>query len=125
MAVIATLAQLAAYLRTTVDDIDEDSATLILELAHDAVDGVTSPTPTSPRMKAIVLEVAARAYKTAPEMVSENVDDYQYRRFGENVTVKPGVYLTADERAEILDLAGKGNAGKGSVRLRAPWSAWS
>lgn len=119
-----TLEEFTSYIRATSATIDTSAATLYLTLAQDVVDGVTSPTPTSPRIKAIVLEVAARAYKTAPEMVAENVDDYQYRRFGENIATKPGVYLTPDERAEILQLASKGNAGKGSVKLRAPWSAW-
>lgn len=52
--------------------------------------------------KGIALEVVARAYRNPGGYSSETVDDYTYRR--DTATRSAGVYLTADERAELGSL---------------------
>lgn len=72
-------------------------------------------------VKGIALEMVARAFRNPGGFSSETVDDYTYRRDGSTRTA--GVYLTGDERAELmalnLDLP---RSRARSVRLRS-WSA--
>lgn len=68
----------------------------------------------------IALEVVARAYRNPGGYSSETVDDYTYRR--ETATRAAGVYLTADERAELAALNPAAPRPRvRSVRLRS-WS---
>lgn len=68
--------------------------------------------------KGIALEAVARATRNSDGYSSETVDDYTYRR--DAATRAAGVYLTADERADLLALAPDGPRNRvRSVRLRA------
>lgn len=98
MAVI-TAGDLASYLRDPLLA-TESSLDLIVELANGMVEEVTGPLdPVPTRVRAIALEVAARAWRNPEGYSSETVDDYTYRR--DAATRQAGVYLTADERAEL------------------------
>ena len=71
--------------------------------------------------KGIALEVVARALRNPNGYAAENVDDYGYRR--PTATAASGVYLTAEERAELAALNPDGPRSRvRSVRLRS-WSA--
>jgi hypothetical protein len=114
-----------AYMRISDDEFELASAELYLELGHEAAfEAVGEAWPAKARVRAIVFEVCARGYRNAIDTVSETTDDYTYRR-RENVVATSGVALTDAERDELLSLAGTAREGRGSVRLNAPWSAWS
>lgn len=93
---------LASYLRL---ELDEAMASLS-ELANGIVMETigTLPDVVPVRLKALALEVAARAYRNPSGYSSETIDDYTYRLPAD--TRHAGVYLTAAERAEIADLGG-------------------
>lgn len=94
---------LASYLR----DSDPDWAALdqLVTLANGVVTGVLGDPGGDPsaRTTAITLEVAARAYRNPGGYSSETVDDYTYR-LPEDAR-RAGIYLTATEQAELLDIA--------------------
>jgi hypothetical protein len=70
--------------------------------------------------KGIALEVVARAFRNPGGYSSETVDDYTYRR--DAATRSAGIYLTADERAELQGLTADTSRPRvRSVRLRS-WS---
>ena len=70
--------------------------------------------------RSIALEATARAYRNPNGYASETVDDYTYRR--PTVTASSGVYLTADERSQLLALSTTTARPRvRSVRLRS-WS---
>lgn len=74
----------------------------------------------SVKAKGIALEMVARAYRNPNGYAAENVDDYGYRRPA--ATAASGVYLTADERSQLLALtADTARPRVRSVRLRS-WS---
>lgn len=109
MEIIIT-SELASYLRD--DEVAGDGADLLVELANEVVTeryGETSPVPA--RVRAITLEVAARAWRNPDGYSSETIDDYTYRRDAE--TRRAGIYLTAGELAEL----------GGSKRSRVGWLA--
>jgi uncharacterized protein (DUF58 family) len=111
---IITDSDLASYLRQP----DADVA-LYTDLANGVVGdliGAVDPVPT--RIKAITLEVGARAFRNPNGYSSETVDDYTYRRDAD--TRQAGVYLTDAERAELLTLAGKGQRTFYTVGLTSP-----
>src|SRR4051812_31726872 len=105
MAVI-TQSDLISYLREP-----DAEVSMIVELADGIVSEVvgTVPFPVPTRMRAIALEVAARAYRNPNGYSSETIDDYTYRR--DNSTQQAGVYLTDAERMELLALDGFLSAG--------------
>lgn len=71
--------------------------------------------------RGIALEVVARATRNSNGYASETIDDYTYRR--DAATRSAGVYLTAEERADLLALNPAGTTSRvRSVRLRS-WSA--
>jgi hypothetical protein len=116
MAIITT-ADLASYLRDISVAADE-SAALYVDMANGLVEDVTGmldPIPT--RVKAITLEVAARAWRNPNGYSSETVDDYTYRRDAD--TRAAGVYLTESERMELQGV-GVPLAGFYSVDLGTP-----
>ena len=114
-----TLDELASYLPETAND--PGRAGLLRDLTLGLIGRTIGPTPSDPDaatvVKAIGLEVAARAFRNADGYSSETVDDYTYRR--DAGTRAAGVYLTPDERAQLLDLAGTPRAKVRSVRLRS------
>lgn len=92
---------LTSYLRQPGADVD-----FTIELANGIVGEVIGDlTPIPFRVKAITLEVAARAYRNPGGYSSETIDDYTYRRDAE--TRQAGVYLTDSERAELLGFSGQ------------------
>lgn len=95
-------AELVSYLRLSAGD---SSTALFASMADELVtEYVGTLTSTPVRVKAIALEVAARAYRNPDGYSSETVDDYTYRR--DAATRQAGIYLTATERADLLSLAG-------------------
>jgi hypothetical protein len=112
--------ELAAYPGT--EGITPDAATLLRDLAEARIFAVVPEAVTVGSLiaKGIALEVVARAYRNPNGYAAENVDDYGYRR--DRSTSSAGVYLTGDERAELLKLdTGAQRSRARSVRLRA-WS---
>lgn len=113
---IITTAELASYLRTT----EASEMALVVELAEGIVSEVwtagTSPAPA--RVRAITLEVAARAWRNPEGYSSETVDDYTYRRDAD--TRAAGIYLTDAERAALLGLNGTGYASAFSMPVYMP-----
>ena len=70
--------------------------------------------------RGIALEVVTRAYRNPNGYAAENVDDYGYRRPAS--TAGSGIYLTADERADLSALNAEAPRRRvRSVRL----SSWS
>jgi hypothetical protein len=90
---------LATYLGAPVD---EDRASLLIELAMDLCAAIINPVPDT--AKAIVLTAAGRAYSNPTGVTSEFVGPYQ--------TTRPagGVYLTKQERSALRLLTGSGGA---------------
>lgn len=99
---IITPDELASYLRDSA--VASDAAIpLLVELANGiAADAYGTVTPIPARVRAITLEVAARAYRNPEGYSSETVDDYTYRRDAQ--TRQAGVYLTVSERGELSGL---------------------
>ncbi len=90
---------LSIYLRDI--NVDEVVLHLIVEIANGLVQEVTGPLdPEPPRVKAIRLEAAARAVRNPEGLTSETIDTYTWRA----EPSRSGVYLTADEREELLAL---------------------
>lgn len=112
--------ELAAYPGT--EGIPEETAQLLQDLTEGLVYGLVSQAVADASLaaKGIALEVVSRAWRNREGYASERVDDYSYSRPGE--TRNAGVYLTADERSQILAL-GSDTARRRvrSVRL----SSWS
>lgn len=116
---IITSADLASYLREP--NPDSAAISLYVELANGIVTeafpgSVPSTAPT--RLKAITLEVAARAYRNPNGYSSETVDDYTYRR--DTDTRAAGVYLTDGERAELTTISGGGIRRAGTIPMTSP-----
>lgn len=113
---IINMIDLASYLRES--NIDP-SADLLVELANGIVTEVTGtldPIPT--RVRAVTLEVAARAYRNPQGASSETIDDYTYRRDGD--TTAAGVYLTRTELATLRGLAGAVSASAYTIGVVSP-----
>lgn len=110
---------LASYLRTTFNPADSAPG-LIVGMANGIVReviGALNPVPT--RAFSITLEVAARAWRNPNGYSSETVDDYTYRRDAD--TRQAGVYLTDDERAELLGFTGTSTTRRaGTVPMTSP-----
>lgn len=97
---------------------DADVA-LYVELANGIVSELVGDLVEVPtRVRAITLEVAARAFRNPNGYSSETVDDYTYRRDAD--TRQAGVYLTDSERAELLGMVGGYDRGIYSVPLGGP-----
>lgn len=119
---IITTADLASYLRdATVTN--DGGAALYVDLANGLVTEaggapllLLDPLPI--RVKAITLEVAARAWRNPNGFSSETVDDYTYRR--DSDTRAAGVYLTDAERAELVNITGVGTASAYSIVVGSP-----
>jgi len=115
-----TLDELASYPGT--EGIPPATAELLrdltLGLIYELVPAEVAEASTLAR--SIALEVTARAYRNPNGYASETVDDYTYRR--PTVTASSGVYLTADERSQLLALSTTTARPRvRSVRLRS-WS---
>jgi hypothetical protein len=110
--------ELASYLRNPALSSDSSFA-YIVDLANGLVGDLIGTATTLPiRVKTITLEVAARAWRNPNGYSSETVDDYTYRR--DPNTRQAGVYLTDDERGEILQLVGMTGGTAYSVGVPSP-----
>lgn len=89
-----------------VGDINTARAQLILELAQQACENKVSPLPSGARF--IVLNVAARAY-TNPTGVAAQTAGPESVTYASSAS-RLGIYLTADEIAELRSMAGRGGA---------------
>lgn len=112
-----TLDELFAYLPDTAAN--EERATLLRDLTLGVIYAVVPPALADQSLvaKAIGLEVAARAFRNADGYTSESVDDYTYRRGTK--TGDAGVYLTGEERTQLLAMTETPRARVRSVRLRS------
>lgn len=115
---IITVSDLASYL----DDkalTTSPAAALKVRLANGLVSDALGTTTSPPsRVTAITLEVAARSVRNPEGYSSETIDDYTYRRDAE--TRQAGVYLTSDERDELLLIAGRRVRSAHTVRMTSP-----
>lgn len=114
MDVIDTTA-LASYLRD--DDLDQAALGVLVDLTNGVITetaGVLDPVPVT--VRAVAIEVAARAYRNPDGAVTESGDDYGYRRA--DGTAAAGVYLTASESAQLQRFRRAPRRPVGSIRLR-------
>ena len=115
---IITDTELASYLERAVTP----ALTMKVDLANDLVLELPYATPLaepySARVRAITLEVAARAVRNPNGASSETVDDYTYRLPSE--TRQAGVYLTDAERAELLALGGVSRGTSYTIAMTSP-----
>lgn len=112
--------ELASY--PGADGISPDTADLLRSLAEARIYAVLPQeiADQSAIARGIALEVVARAYRNPNGYAAENVDDYGYRR--PTSTAGSGIYLTADERADLAALNTEARRPRvRSVRL----SSWS
>lgn len=90
---IASISELALYLQ---QDVDAPTAQLLLELTDgviaERIGVVAVPAPAG--VKAVALEVAARAYRNPARLTSETIDDYTWRVDNAG---DAGVFLLEDE----------------------------
>ncbi len=116
---MVTFDEFLAYLRLPAGAVDVEAAWLILSLTDALVREVAGVVadPAPPRVRAVALEVAARAYRNPEGAVSESIDDYSYSRSAS--TAAAGVYLTDAERNILREVSGAGRVR--SVRLRSPF----
>lgn len=98
---IATPDDLAAVLGATVD---WGRAVTLLDLAQELCTTVIDPVPNNAR--SVVLGVAVRAYSNPQNLVSEGASPFSVN-YG---TAAGGLYLTRQDRATLLRLAGRGGA---------------
>lgn len=96
---VVSSSDLATFLGSPVDD---DRATLILELVGDQAATLVAPLPAE--AKGVVLGAAARIYTNPTQVTSESVGPYSASR------TFPSVSLTKQERATLRRLAGGGGA---------------
>lgn len=114
------LYELASYLDVPEASLNEQRAGLLHDLTEGlilSVTGALDPVPL--QVKAVAIEVAARAYRNPQGAVQESLDDYSYRR--PEQTTAAGVYLTDAEMARLLAVIGRGAVSYGSIRLVTPY----
>ena len=90
---IASISELSLYLQ---QDVDAPTAQLLLELTDGVIAeriGVVA-VPAAAGVKAVALEVAARAYRNPARLTSETIDDYTWRVDNAG---DAGVFLLEDE----------------------------
>lgn len=115
---IITDAELASYLETTVTASLTMKANMSDKLVTELIYASGLPATIPTRVKAITLEVAARAVRNPGGYSSETVEDYTYRLPTE--TRQAGIYLTPGERAELLGLDGVPQVGMYVLDLGTP-----
>lgn len=119
---IATPSDLQTYLGLAT--IDNDRATLILELAQNLCEAILSPLPAS--ANAVVLGMAARAFTNAGQLSSAALGSghLQYATNGAGAAIG-GLYLSRADKTNLRRLAGSGGAfsidplPKGSAAVQA------
>lgn len=98
---IATSDDLAAVLGFTVDP---NRADLLLSLAQELCETIVSPVPANAR--SVVLSAAVRAY-TNPQNANSETSGPFATNYG---AAAGGLYLTKQDRATLLRIAGRGGA---------------
>lgn len=125
------ITSLAAYpgvvLRSSaVNDQTIELANGVVSEALFGIGGTEDLDPVPTRVKAITLEVAARALRNPEgyDSVTRQIDDWKETTRREHADVRPGVYLTDEERdelSEIRDAARDRSRNRAkSIRLRVP-----
>lgn len=103
---LATSADLGVYLGRTVD---EDRATLILQLAHDLCETIVSPVPAE--AKGIELAVAARAFNNVTSAHQAGIGSAQVSYGAPNSSVGiGGLFLSKSDTRTLRRLAGRTGA---------------
>lgn len=103
---LATPDELGVYLGTTVDD---DRATLVLQLAHDRCELYVSPVPAAG--KGIELSVAARLYNNASSAHQAGIGSAQVSYGAPNSSVGiGGLFLSKSEVRDLRRMAGRTGA---------------
>lgn len=86
-------------------DVDVDRAALLIELAQQLCESIVSPLPAS--AEAVVLAVALRAYANPGNAQAQTAGPYS-ASYGAGAS--GGLYLSAQDRATLKRLAGRGGA---------------
>lgn len=110
-----TAEELSAYLQD--DDLKAGTVTLLVDLVTGVIDEVATFTEPYPvRVKAIALEVAARAYTNPSGLSSRttSIDDYSTTDRWDAKAA--GVFLTPSERDAVI-IASGGSAGGGAFAV--------
>lgn len=101
---IYTPEEFASYVQS---DVDTATALLLRDLVTGLIDELADFAGVYPAsVKAVALTAAARAYSNPSGLISETVGDYSYRRAGGS-----GVYLTSEEKAQIITASGAEQSG--------------
>lgn len=103
---VATPTDLGTYLN--VATIDTNRATLILGMAQDLCETIVSPLPTT--AKAVVLDVAARAFVNPQQLADASLGTAHLQYGAANGSVIGGLYLSRTNKASLRRLAGRGMA---------------
>lgn len=103
---VATPTDLGTYLN--VATIDTNRATLILGMAQDLCETVVSPLPVT--AKAVVLDVAARAFVNPQQLADASLGTAHLQYGAANGSVIGGLYLSRTNKASLRRLAGRGMA---------------
>lgn len=103
---VATPTDLGTYLN--ISSIDTNRATLILGMAQDLCETIVSPLPTT--AKAVVLDVAARAFVNPQQLADAALGTAHLQYGAANGSVIGGLYLSRTNKATLKALAGRGSA---------------
>lgn len=103
---VATSDDLATYLN--ISNIDANRATLILGMAQDLCETIVSPLPDT--AKAVVLDVAARAFVNPQQLADASLGTAHLQYGAANGSVIGGLYLSRTNKASLRRLAGRGMA---------------
>lgn len=116
-----TAETLASYPGVTIPSVE--SGALIVTLTNgEIVDLIGVPDPIPSRVTAIALEVAARALRNPEgvESMTRGLDDWKKTvRYANADKLRAGVYLSEEEKAELLAKVGD-NPQVGSIRMHVP-----
>lgn len=102
MAALVFVDQIATYLGIPQEELDEERAQLLIDIATDLVTAIIADPPES--AAAVIYSSVARAYVNPMGVSNEVIGPYQAQR------PTGGVYLTKAERATLRRLSGGGSA---------------
>lgn len=101
---IALPSDLATYLGVDPTKLDDDRATLMLQLAQDKCESLLSPLPDT--ALGVVLDVAARAYTNVTNAQTESAGPFQVS----HGAISGGMWLTRANMAELRRLGASSGA---------------
>lgn len=96
----------------------EDAWDLIVSSVADASDKVAADAAYSGLVVQVQCAMVLRVVKNPDGLLSEQIDDYEYRR--DSALSTGALYLSGDERALLASGAGQSD-GAWSIRARAPY----